>query len=102
MRPLSFARLGGTPAQNKDQDMSGKAGSAKLIAGAAIAVAVVGFGGWHYYQSPNQMAARHLKQAAQAQAEGHVVQAAELYASVAQSSAAVAPQGVAGLKGLLN
>jgi len=82
--------------------MSGKAGSAKFIAGAAIAVAVVGFGGWQYYQSPNQVAARHLKQAAQARAEGHVVQAAALYADVAQSHAEVASQGAAGLKGLLD
>ncbi len=81
--------------------MSGRVASAKLVAGAAMAVAVVGFGGWQYYQSPNQLAQRQLKQAAQARAEGHVLQAATLFAGVAQSSAEVASQGAAGLKGLL-
>jgi hypothetical protein len=81
--------------------MSKKVGSAKLIAGTAIAVAVAGFGGWQYYQSPNQVAARQVKQAAQARAEGHVVQAATLYAGVAQSGTEAAAQGAAGLKGLL-
>jgi hypothetical protein len=82
--------------------MSVKKGSAKLVAGAAIAAAVVGFGGWQWYQSPDQVAARHLKLAAQARAEGHVLQAAELYGEVASSQAEVAAQGASGLGGLLN
>ena len=77
-------------------------GSAKLVAGAAIAAAVVGFGGWQWYQSPNQVAVRQLKQATQARAEGHVVQAAELYGEVARSQADVATQGASGLAGLLD
>ena len=82
--------------------MSVNKGSAKLVAGATIAAAVVGFGGWQWYQSPNQVAARQLKQATQARTEGHVVQAAELYGEVARSQADVAPQGASGLAGLLD
>lgn len=85
---------------DEGQDMN--KGSAKFIAGATIAAAVAGFGGWQWYQSPNQLAARQLKQAAQARAEGHVLQAAELYGEVARSQADVAPQGATGLGGLLN
>lgn len=82
--------------------MSVNKGSAKLIAGAAVAVAVAGFGGWQWYQSPNQVAGRLLKQAAQARAEGHVLQAAQLYGQVAASPAEVAVQGASGLGELLN
>ena len=81
--------------------MSVKNGSAKLIAGAAVAAALTGFGGWQWYQSPNQVAGRLLKQAAQARAEGHVLQAAELYGQVASSQSEVAAQGASGLGGLL-
>ncbi|RQP21248.1 hypothetical protein DZC73_28855 [Albitalea terrae] len=62
----------------------------------------MGFGGWQYYQSPGQVAARQLKQAAQARAEGHVVQSAALFAGVAQSGTEAASQGAVGLKGLLD
>ena len=82
--------------------MAGKIGSVKLIGGAVIAVAVVGFGGWQYYQSPNQVAERHLKQATQAKAAGQVVQAAELFAGVAQSRTDAEAMGAAGLRSLLD
>jgi len=82
--------------------MSVKKGSAKFVAGATIAAAVAGFGGWQWYQSPDQVAARRLTQAAQARAEGHVLQAAELYGEVARSQADVASQGATGLGSLLN
>ena len=82
--------------------MTVKTGSVKLIAGVTLAAAVAGFGGWQWYQSPGQVAARQLKQAAQARAEGHVVQAAQLYGEVARSHADVAPQGASGLAGLLD
>jgi hypothetical protein len=82
--------------------MSVNKGGAKLIAGATIAAAAVGFIGWQWYQSPGQLAARQLKQAAQARAEGHVLQAAELYGEVATSPVDAAAQGASGLAGLLN
>src|SRR4051812_30708423 len=82
--------------------MTVKKGSAKFIAGAAVAAAVAGYGGWQWYQSPDQVAARQLKQAAQARAEGHVLQAAQLYGEVARSQSDVAQQGATGLGGLLN
>ncbi|HEY9027258.1 MAG TPA: hypothetical protein VIP05_23400 [Burkholderiaceae bacterium] len=81
--------------------MSVKNGSAKLVAGVTLAAAVVGFGGWQWYQSPEQVAVRQLKQADQARTEGHVLQAAQLYGEVARSQVDVAQQGARGLGGLL-
>ena len=77
-------------------------GRAKLIAGAAIVATAASIGGWQWYQSPGQVAARQLQQAAKARAEGRVVQAAELYAKVATSQADIASQGASGLGSLLN
>jgi hypothetical protein len=82
--------------------MTDKKGSAKLIAGVAVAAVVAGYGGWQWYQSPDQVAGRQLKQAAQARAEGHVLEAATLYGDVARSPSDVAQQGATGLGGLLN
>ena len=82
--------------------MTDKKGSAKRIAGAAVAVAVAAYGGWQWYQSPDQVTGRQLKQAAQARAQGHVLEAATLYGDVARSQSDVAQQGATGLGGLLN
>lgn len=81
--------------------MTEKKSRAQLIAGAVIILAALGYAGWSYHQSPDQVAGRELKRAVQAQAAGQVVQAAELYSSVAQSRASRSDEGVVGLRGLL-
>ncbi|MFL6680912.1 MAG: hypothetical protein ACJ8IK_21415 [Burkholderiaceae bacterium] len=82
--------------------MKDKKASAKFIAGAAVAAAVAAYGGWQWYQAPDQVAGRQLKQAAQARAAGHVLEAAALYGEVARSQSDVAQQGATGLGGLLD
>ncbi len=82
--------------------MAEKTGRAKLVGGAIILVAVTGFAGWQHYHSPNQVAARQLKQATQAKAAGRVPQAAELFAEVAQSRSDAEAEGAAGLGTLLD
>jgi hypothetical protein len=80
--------------------MSGNT-KAKLIAGAVLLLALAAFGGWQYMHSAHYVAAQQLKQAAAAAAAGQPVQAAELFAGVALSQADSAPEGRAGLRGLL-
>jgi hypothetical protein len=80
--------------------MGVKNGRALLAAGLVAIVGGAGF--WIYHQSPEQVAARQLQQAAAAQASGQLRQAAELYTAVAESRIPVAPQGASGLRTLLD
>ena len=75
-------------------------GRALLAAGVVAIVGGAGF--WIHSQSPEQVAARQLKQAAAAQASGQVRQAAELYAAVAGTPIQAAPLGASGLRTLLD
>ena len=74
----------------------------RTLLAAGIVAIVGGAGFWIYHQSPEQVAARQLQQAATAQASGQLRQAAELYTAVAESRIPVAPQGASGLRTLLD